>query len=127
MKYVDGFVLVVKKGKLKEYTKMAKEAGEVWKKYGALEYFECIGDDLNPKMGGMKALMFPKMTKAKKDETILFSFIIYKSKQHRNQVNAKVMKEMRKHAEECKDSFKNIMDMNKFAYGGFKTIVEERK
>ncbi|MCC6564071.1 DUF1428 domain-containing protein, partial [Candidatus Uhrbacteria bacterium] len=92
--YVDGFVLVVPKKNAKAYKKMATEGARMWKKFGALEYFECMGDDLFPKgMGGVKALTFPKMTKMKKDETVWFSFIVYKSKKHRDQVNKKVMAE----------------------------------
>src|SRR3989344_2618008 len=120
-RYVDGFVIVVKKGKLNEYKKMAEIGAREWKKHGALEYFECVGDDLNPDMKGMKALMFPKMTKQKKGESIIFSFIVYKSKKHRDTVNKKVMNEMDK----AMVQFKNMImpfDMKKMAYGGFKTI-----
>jgi uncharacterized protein YbaA (DUF1428 family) len=125
MTYVDGFVLVVPKKKVKEYEKIAKEGGEMWKRHGALEYFECIGDDLNPDMHGMKATTFPKISKMKKNETVWFSFIVYKSKTHRNQVNKKVVAEMKKHMEKHKD-MQMPFDMKKFAYGGFKTVIEER-
>ena len=124
MKYVDGFVFVVPKKNLKAYKKMAQMAGKLWRKHGALEYFECIGDDPHPKMGGMKAVTFPQITKLKKYETVWFSFIIYKSKKHRNQVNAKVMKDSMMHKEEWKDK-PMPFDMKRMAYGGFKTIVEE--
>ena len=87
MKYVDGFVLAVPKKNIKAYRTMAQKAAKIWKKYGALEYFECVGDDLNPNMGGMKIMTFPKMAKSKRDETVIFSFIVYKSKVHRNSVN----------------------------------------
>ncbi len=122
MKYVDGFVLVVKKNKLKEYKKMAELGGKLWKKHGALEYFECVGDDLNPK-GPMKILTFPEMAKTKKDETVVFSFIIYKSKKHRDQVNAKVMKDPSMNDPKNKNMVMPF-DMKKMAYGGFKAIVE---
>lgn len=120
MKYVDGYVLVIPKKKMAAYRKMAADGGKLWKKHGALEYFECVGDDINPGMGGVKHLTFPKMTKAKPDETVVFSFIVYKSKQHRNSVNAKVMKEM------MNDPNKNKpmpFDMKKMAYGGFSSFV----
>ena len=123
MKYIDGFVLVVPKRKFSEYKKMASEAGKVWKKHGALEYFECVGDDLYPNMGGMKSLGFPKMTKLKKNESVWYSFIIYKSKKHRDLVNKKVMKEFDKDKNMNKD-MKIPWDMNRFAYAGFKAIVE---
>lgn len=123
-KYVDGFVLVVPKNKVNEYKKMAKEGAEMWMKYGALEYFECQGDDLTPKgMDGMKALAFTKMAKAKPNETVWFSFIVYKSRKHRDQVNAKVMEGMKKHMGKNKD-FSMPFDMKRMAYGGFKVVVD---
>lgn len=126
MKYVDGFVLVIPKKNIGVYRKMAQMAGKVWKKYGALEYFECIGDDLNPKMGEMKCSTFPKMAKLKKGETIWFSFIVYNSKKHRNQVNAKVMKDPMMNEDAWKDK-PMPFDMKRVAYAGFKTMVEERE
>ena len=90
-KYVDGFVLVVPKKNLKAYQKMANKGGDIWKKYGALEYFGCVGDDLNPTITGFKVLGFPKIIKAKTNEAVVFSFIVFKSRKHRDQVNAKVM------------------------------------
>lgn len=123
-KYVDGFVLVVPKKNVAAYRKMATEGAKMWMKYGALEYFECMGDDLNPNtdMAGMQALTFPKMTKLKKNETVWFSFIVYKSKKHRDQVNKKVMAQMAKDAEK----YKNMpmpFDLKRMAYGGFKAVV----
>ena len=126
MKYIDGFVLVVPKKNLKAYQKMASDAGKLWKKHGALQYFECIGDDLKPDTQGTKILTFPKMTKLKKGETVWFSFIVYKSKAHRNKVNAKVMKEFEKNKEECNE-MKMPFDMKRMAWGGFKAKVEKRK
>ena len=123
-KYVDGFVLVVPKNKLAEYKKMAKEGAQMWIESGALEYMDCMGDDLTPKsMGGMKPLAFTKMAKAKPNETVWFSFIVYKSRKHRDEVNAKVMKLMEKEEEK----YKNVpmpFDMKRMAYGGFEVIVE---
>ncbi len=123
-KYVDGFVLVVPKDKIKEYQKMAEGGKEIWMKYGALEYMECMGDDLKPQeMGGMKSLAFAELAKAKPNETVWFSFIVYKSKKHRDEVNAKVMEEMNKQVEK----YKNVpmpFDMKRMAYGGFEAKVE---
>lgn len=123
-KYVDGFVLVVPKNKVAEYKKMAKEGAAAWMKYGALSYFECMGEDLVTKdMGGMKALEFTKMTRAKPNETVWFSFIVFKSKKHRDEVNAKVMKAMNEAMKDQKD-FQMPFDMKKMAYGGFEAVVE---
>lgn len=122
-KYVDGFVLVVPKKKIAEYKKMARQGRDMWMKHGALAYYECIGDDLKPQeMDGMKTLAFTKVAKAKPSETVWFSFIIYKSKKHRDTVNAKVMKEMEKHAEEYKDVTMPF-EMKRMAYGGFSVVV----
>ena len=120
MRYVDGFVFIVSKSKLKAYKKMAREGGKIWKKHGALEYMECQGDDLHPKW---IKLTFPKLTKAKSSDTVWFSFIVYKSKAHRNQVNAKVMKDPYMSDPKNKD-MPMPFDMNKMSYGGFKAIVD---
>lgn len=120
MTYVDGFVFVVSKKKIPAYTKMAREAGKIWKKHGALSYKECMGDDLHNKMPG---LTFPKLTKLKKGETVWFSFITFKSKAHRDVVNKKVMKIFE---EKYTEGDMNDMpfDMKRMSYGGFKTIVD---
>jgi len=123
-KYVDGFVLVVSREKIEEYQKMAEMGKEMWMKYGALEYMECIGEDLEPKeMGGTMSLAFTKMAGAKTNETVWFSFIVYKSKKHRDEVNAKVMEEMNKQAEKYKD-VPMPFDMKRTATGGFEVKVE---
>jgi uncharacterized protein YbaA (DUF1428 family) len=119
MKYVDGFVLVVPKKNLKAYTKMAQMAGQVWKEHGALEYFECVGEDLKPPMG----VPFPKLAKTKAGETVVFSFIVYKSRAHRDKVNDKVMKDPRLSAMMEKDK-KMPFDVKRMAYGGFEVLVE---
>lgn len=122
-KYVDGFVFVVRKNKVAEYGKMAELGKKVWMKYGALDYKECLGDDLQTKsMGGMKPLSFSKMAKAKPGETVWFSFITFKSKKHRDEVNAKVMKDPIMNDPKWKDK-PMPFDMKRFAYGGFKAIV----
>ena len=123
-KYVDGFVLVVPKDKIKEYQKMAEMGKEMWMKYGALEYMECMGEDLNPKeMGGMMSLAFTELAKAEPNETVWFSFIVYESKERRDEINAKVMEEMNKQAEEDKD-VSMPFDMKRMAVGGFEVRVE---
>lgn len=123
-KYVDGFVLVVPKDKSEEYKKMAEDGRDMWMKCGALEYFESRGDDLVPQeMGGEKARAFPEMTGAKSDETVWFSFIVFKSKEHRDEVNAKVMEEMNKQSGGNKD-MSVPFDMKRMAYGGFQVEVE---
>lgn len=123
-KYVDGFVLVVPKNKIAAYRKMAQEGAKMWKKFGALDYKECIGDDVHPKSGDVKALPFPRMTKAKKNETVWFSYITFKSRAHRDQVNKKVMAEMGKMAKKYKD-MPMPFDMKRMAYGGFEVVVDK--
>jgi len=125
MTYVDGFVLPIKKKNLKAYKKMATQAAKFWKKHGALGYYECVGDDLSPKTGEVKIAKFPKLAKTKPGETVIFAFIIYKSKAHRNSINKKVMAEMTQQAQEdCNDKTKMPFDVRRMAWGGFKTIVQ---
>lgn len=123
-KYVDGFILVVPKDKVEEYKKMAEEGRDAWMKFGALEYYECRGNDLIPQdMGGERARAFTEMAGATNDETVWFSFIVFKSKEHRDEVNAKVMEEMNKQMEGKKDISMSF-DMKRMAYGGFQVEVE---
>ena len=89
-RYVDGYILAVPKNKLSIYKKIAEKAGKIWRKYGALEYFETVGDDLKSKWSTIK---FPSTVKAKSGESVIFSFIVFKSRAHRDAVNAKVMKD----------------------------------
>jgi uncharacterized protein YbaA (DUF1428 family) len=118
MPYVDGFVLPVPKNKLKAYVRMAQFAGKIWKEHGALEFRECAGDDLRVKWG----VPFTKIIKLKPGETVMFSFIVYKSRAHRDRVNAKVMKDPRMSAMgDVKDM---PFDVKRMAYGGFKTVVD---
>lgn len=121
-KYVDGFVIVVPEKNLGEYKKMAKIGAKVWKKYGALNYKECVSDDIRSKAMGMTPL-FPKMTNLKKSEVIIFSFIVFKSKKHRDQVNEKVMKDPLMSPEGWEDK-PMPFDMKRVAYGGFEVLVE---
>ena len=126
MTYVDGFVLPVQKKKIGAYRKMAIEGGKLWKKHGCLDYFECVGDDLSPKLGPIKLARFPKLAKAKAGETVVFSFIIYKSRKHRDQVNAKVMKDPSMN-DPTKKNRAMPFDPKRMAYGGFKAIVQQKK
>jgi uncharacterized protein YbaA (DUF1428 family) len=119
-RYVDGFVLVVPKKKVEAYRRIAQKAGKVWKKYGALDYVECIGEDLKPKFA---ALTFPRMIKAKPNETVAFSYIVFKSRAHRDRVNAKVMKDPYMDSTSQKDQ-PMPFDMKRLAYGGFKVLVD---
>ena len=117
MTYVDGFVLPVPKKNLAAYRRMSAKAGKVWRELGALEYRECAGDDLAVRMG----VPFPRLAKVKRGETVVFSWIVYRSKAHRDRVNAKVMKDER---------IAGIMgepmpfDVKRMAYGGFRVIVD---
>lgn len=123
-KYVDGFVLVIPKDKTEEYRKMAEDGRNSWMKHGALAYYECRGDDMAAQeMGEEKARSFPEMAGANDNETVWFSFIIFKSKEHRDEVNAKVMKEMDEQMAEFKD-MQMPFDMKRMAYGGFVVEVE---
>ncbi len=124
VKYVDGFVLVIKKKNLAKYKEAARMGAKSWMKHGALAYKECVGNDMRPNMGGAPVLQFPKLVKLKKDELVVFSYIEYKSKAHRDQVNKKVMKEFdeyhKKHPEHMKDM---PFDTKRMAYGGFEVVV----
>jgi len=118
MRYVDGFVLPVPKKNLKAYFRMAKKAGEVWRDHGAIEYRECVGDDLNVKFG----VSFLKTIKVKPGETVMFSWIVYESRAHRDRVNAKVMKDPR--LAKMMDPKAMPFDCKRMVYGGFKVQVE---
>lgn len=116
MEYVDGFLIAVPKKKLAEYKKMAKLGSKVWREHGALDYRECVADDVS----WGKRTSFPRAVKRKPNETVIFSFITYKSRQHRDAVNKKAMKDKRFAGMD----FKNMpFDPKRMIYGGFKTIV----
>jgi uncharacterized protein YbaA (DUF1428 family) len=115
--YTDGFVIPVPKRKLAAYFKMARQAAKIWREYGAVDYKECVGDDLAAKF----ALAFPKGIRAKSGEAIVFSWIVYKSKAHRDRVNAKVMQDPRI-AAMC-DPKDMPFDCKRMLYGGFKVMV----
>jgi len=115
-RYVDGFVIAVPKKKVGAYRKMARLGAKVWKEHGALEYYECVGEDLEAQYG---MTPFPKLARLKKGETVVFSWIVYRSKKHRNSVNARVMKDPR-----MNNLGKDMpFDMKRMAFGGFKTLV----
>jgi alkaline phosphatase len=120
MTYVDGFVIPIQKKKTNAYKKMALWGKRMWMKQGALEYFECVGEDLKgmPGCGNFK-----KMAKLKPNETAFFSFIVYRNKEQRNTINKKIMKEMNKYHMPKDMPF----DMKRMAVGGFKTLVEGHK
>ena len=117
MPYVDGFLLPVPKKNVKLYRRIAHQAGKIWRQHGALEFRECVGDDLKPKMG----MPFPRTVRLKPSETVVFSWIVFKSRTHRDRVNAKVMKDprMAKMMEKGPMPF----DEKRMAYGGFKVLV----
>ncbi len=123
-KYVDGFVLVVPKGKEADYQKMAEEGRDLWMRHGALQYFECRGDDLKQQeMGDEKSRAFAEMAGVNDDENVWFSFIVFNSKEHRDEVNKKVIDEMNEKYKDQSD-FEMPTDMKKMAYGGFEVVVE---
>jgi uncharacterized protein YbaA (DUF1428 family) len=116
--YVDGFVVPVPKGNLDAYRRMARKAGKIWREHGALEYRECVGDDVT--MG--KITSFPRSVKRKRNETVVFSWIVFKSRTHRDRVNAKVMKDPR--LAEMMDPKALPFDGKRMIYGGFKVVVD---
>jgi uncharacterized protein YbaA (DUF1428 family) len=118
MKYVDGFVLAVPKKKVDFYRRIARKAGHIWREHGALEYRECVGDDLNVQ----GAALFPRFIRLKKGETVWFSWIVYKSRAHRDRVNKKVMADPRLAA--MMDPKAMPFDMKRMVYGGFKVMVD---
>jgi len=116
MKYVDGFVLPIPKKNVQVYRRIAQKAGAIWKEYGALEYRECLGDDLEVK----GAVPYKRLLKLKRGETVVFSWIVYKSRAQRDLINAKVMKDPRI----ARMGDKMPFDVKRMSYGGFKILVE---
>ncbi|HMP90581.1 MAG TPA: DUF1428 domain-containing protein [Kiritimatiellia bacterium] len=119
MSYVDGFVIPVPKKNIAVYRRIAAKAGKIWCEHGALDYKECVADDVNHKFGRP----FSKLADTKPGETVVFSYIVYKSKAHRNRVNAKVMKDAR--IEAMCENGKMPFDTKRMAFGGFKVVVDE--
>ena len=116
--YVDGFVLPIPKRKLDAYRRMARKAGKVWREHGALEYRECVAEDVA--MG--KLTSFPRSVKRKPGETVVFSWIVFKSRAHRDRVNAKVMKDPR--LADMMDPKDMLFDGKRMIWGGFELIVD---
>lgn len=116
--YIDGFVLPVPKDKIDQYRDLAAKAGAIWKEHGALAYIEAVGDDLEIK----EMTSFTTMANAKPEETVVFAYIVYESREQRDAVNAKVMEDPR--MKDACPSVAKIFDFRRMAYGGFKTIVE---
>lgn len=116
-RYVDGYLLPLAKDKIGHYKEIAGKAGAVWKEHGALEYYECLGDDLEIK----DVLSFKKAAGASEEETVVFSWIIYESREHRDKVNAAVMNDPR--IKEMMEPGAQPFDCARMAYGGFKTLV----
>lgn len=116
--YVDGFVLAVPTNKLNAYKKISMKAGEVWLDHGALEYRECFGDDMAAQFG----VSFPKLVIAKRDETVVFSWIVYKNKAQRDAINKKVMADPR--LAKQMDPKKMPFDVKRMSYGGFEMAVD---
>jgi len=117
MSYVDGYILPIPKRSVRAYRRMADIGRKLWTKHGAVDYKECAGDDLAAKWG----IPFTRLLKLKPNETAVFAYIVFKSRAHRDRVNAKVMKEMNEMGGPPKDM---PFDMKRMVYGGFKTIVE---
>jgi uncharacterized protein YbaA (DUF1428 family) len=117
MQYVDGFVLPIPKKKVDAYVAIAKKAGKIWKEYGALEYRECVGEQLE--IEGL--VPFTKLARTKPDETVIFAFIVYKSRAQRDRIVAKIMKDPRL---EAMNTPEMPFDMKRMACGGFKTVVK---
>jgi uncharacterized protein YbaA (DUF1428 family) len=117
-RYVDGFVIPVPKRNVQKYRRMAQTAGRVWREHGALEFRECVGDDL--KVKGL--VPFTRSARAKAGETVFFSWIVFKSRAHRDRVNAKVMKDRR--LAKMMDPKAMPFDDKRMVYGGFKVLVD---
>jgi uncharacterized protein YbaA (DUF1428 family) len=116
--YVDGFVVPVPTANLDAYRRIARKAGKVWVEHGALQYWECVGDDVKPG----KVTSFPQAVKLKDGETVVFSWILYRSRRERDRINAKAMKDPR--LADMMDPKKMPFDGMRMFWGGFKTIVE---
>ncbi|WP_440945100.1 DUF1428 domain-containing protein [Methanosarcina sp. T3] len=117
-RYVDGFLIPIAKGKVSKYREIAQKAGEIWKELGALEYYECVGDDLDIE----ELVSFKKAANTSEEETVIFSWIVFESKEHRDRVNAAVMDDPRM-KEMMESGEPDLFDYRRMAYGGFKTLV----
>lgn len=117
-KYVDGFVIPIAAANVEQYREMAQKAGDIWKEHGALEYVEAVGDDLDIE----KVASFKEIAGASADETVIFAWIVFESREHRDRVNAAVMEDERMKKEMESDSMP--FEVKRMAYGGFRAIVE---
>ncbi|MDX1837036.1 DUF1428 domain-containing protein [Legionella taurinensis] len=118
MSYVDGFVLPIPADKIEAYRKMAKSAGERWMEHGALAFRECVAEDTSAE--GM--VPFPKLAGASANEVVIFSYIVFKSREHRDEVNKRVMDDPR--IKQNIDEFGELFDCKRMAYGGFNVLVD---
>ena len=118
MRYVDGYLLPLPKKNLELYRRIAQKAGKIWREHGALEYRECVGEDIKPKMG----VPFPRTVKLKPRETVVFSWIVFKSRAHRDRVNAKVMQDPR--MARLMEDGPMPFDIKRMVYGGFEVLVD---
>lgn len=117
--YVDGYVIPIKKKNIPNYKKMARLGRKLWMAHGALSYFETVGEDIDTKWGQS----FRKLYKLKSDESVIFAFIVFKSKSHRNKVNAKVHKDMEKYHDKWGEM---PFEMKRMSMGGFKTLISSK-
>jgi uncharacterized protein YbaA (DUF1428 family) len=117
-RYVDGFLLAVPKKNLQAYRRLARKAGKIWREFGAVDYRECVGDDMKVK----GVVPFPRTIRLKAGELVVFSWIVYKSRKHRDSVNARIMKDPRiiKMMRSA-----SLFDSKRMVYGGFKVIVDD--
>lgn len=118
-RYIDGFVIPVPTANLDDYRRLAEQASAVWKEHGALDYWECVGDDLDSEAAGM--VSFATIAQAKPDESVIFAWVVFASREARDAVNAKIMADPR--MREMMDPDKPIFDWKRMAYGGFRELV----
>ena len=116
-RYIDGFVIPVPKNRIEDYRLVAEKAAKIWKEHGALDYWECVGDDMDAK----DMLSFPQLANAKPDETIVFSWVVFESREARDAANTKIIEDPR--MKEIMDASNPIFDYKRMAYGGFNELV----
>ena len=116
-RYVDGFVIPVPKDRLEDYRRMAEQAAQVWKEHGALDYWECVGDDL----AVADMVSFPQLAQAGPDETVVFAWVVFESREHRDRANEKIMADPR--LKGMMDADRPVFDHRRMAYGGFRELV----
>jgi uncharacterized protein YbaA (DUF1428 family) len=117
--YIDGFVIPVPRARVDDYRAMAEKASAIWTEHGALDYWECVGDDLEAQDGG--PMSFLKLVTAKPDETVIFAWVVFESREHRDKANAKIMADPRLAEMMAQDD--PIFDMTRMAFGGFEQLV----